>query len=145
MKVTSQSARKSVIVTKSFEVRLNPDVVNAFITRQQHLETRTRATKTGNLGGIHRTVAGKVDSIKAKNRVGRKQNPAVDGNDSMVKSLFQRKINECFNALLKLNEQHAHAKIVLKTKYNAELERLNRDFERKVEEIKKKCISDAGF
>lgn len=66
-------------------------------------------------------------------------------NSSLVKSAFQRNINDCFNALMKLNEQHAYAKINLKTEYNAKLEQLQRDHDRQVEEIKKKCITDAGF
>lgn len=79
------------------------------------------------------------------NAVARKSLGTVTNSSSSVKKLFHRNIDQCFNALMALNEQHAHAKINLKTEYNAKLEVLKRDFDRRVEEVKRKCISDAGF
>lgn len=100
---------------------------------------------------VNRTQANKSSAARKSNGKTMTQNAACqvninDGprnsNGSMV---FQRNINNCFKAMMTLNEQHAHAAAELKTEYNGKLEQLKRDYTRRLEEIKKQCFSDAGF
>lgn len=68
------------------------------------------------------------------------------GNDtSLMKSSFQRNINNCFNELMTMNEQHTHAKINLQAEYKAKLEQMQRNYDQRVEETKKKCFNEVGF
>lgn len=104
---------------------------------------RTQANKSS----VARKSNGRPTSRNAAcqvNTIGETSNRLVcsNSNGSMV---FQRNINNCFKAMMKLNEQHAQAAAELKTEYNGKLEHLKRDYVRRLDEIKKKCFSDAGF
>lgn len=97
---------------------------------------------------LHRNAACQVNTIETSNRMicnGNGSSAASSSASSSVKSQFHRNMNDCFNALMTLNEQHAFAKINLKTEYNAKLKQLKRDYEQRTEEIKKKGFSYAGF
>lgn len=153
MKVATRNSTKQAIVTKRFEVRLNEDAVNAYKRslqqQQQHQkihrrqETHTKHTTIRIVGTNNRHTIHTMSVASASTaQMNRSVSSAPSSSD---KTVFQRTINDCFNSLMTLNEQHAHAKINLKTEYNAKLEQLKRDFERRAEEIKQKCISDAGF
>lgn len=175
MKVATRSSLRQQTVTKSVEVRLNKDAVNAYKNRQighhrhaaltketsvtivgannrrtihsMNVQT-TASAQTRNSYGmtLHRNAACQVNMVETLNRMICNGNAsASSSSSSLVKSAFQRNINDCFKALTTLNEQHAHARINLKTDYNAKLEQLKRDYERRSDEIKKKCLSDAGF
>lgn len=80
------------------------------------------------------------DKIKKSSQLARKENDM-----SSKKSSIKRNIDDCLNELMAISEQHTQAKIDLKTEYNAKVKQMQRDYDRRVEDVKKKCFSEAGF
>lgn len=100
--------------------------------------SKTVVARKSNGANTCRNAACQVNTIcKTSNR--------LVGNDSNNTIVFQRNINNCFEAMMSLNTQHAKAAADLQTEYQKKSERLKRDYERRLEEIKNKCFSNAGF
>lgn len=89
-----------------------------------------------------------VRNNTASNAVARKKLDTVANrkdSSAPTQPSFHRHINDCFNELVKLNEQHVQAKINLKAEYDFKLDLLKRDYGRRVDEIKQKFFQNTGF
>lgn len=104
------------------------------LTNEQPPEKRARLMDSSIV------VADGGNAAGVSNQVVREENDT-----SLMKISFQRNIDDCFDKLMAMKEQHMVDKIGLKAEFDAKLEQMQRDYDRRVEELKQKCLSSAGF
>lgn len=103
-------------------------------TNAQPPEKRARLMDSSNVVANGRNAAG------GSNQVDRKGNVTTS-----MKVSLRRNMDSCFHELMAMEEHHTISKMNLKTEFDAKLAELQRDHDRRVEELKKKFWSKSGF
>lgn len=105
MKVATRSSTKPVVVPKRFEVRLNHDVVNAYLRQQEqqrnHRQTRTKQTTTTTVGGNNNGQGHTVHTMNIASTESAQVNRTQVSNGSVVRKSYAMKTTQ--NAACQVN------------------------------------------